>query len=158
MPQSHQAARVYDALEELIRSVVPSDCRIFQANMPLQLMDQLARESARICTYLVFQDRRRQNSSGATLVHDISVEFSFYGSLAAVDDMTTALTGLFTGSIVESSGWRFCLHPNQQSGRRDVWEPRISVKREWLQFEGIAIEPEAETESEEAEASGGNNG
>ena len=52
MPQSQQAPQVYDAIEALIKSVVPEDCRIFQANMPLQLMGSLERETMRICTYL----------------------------------------------------------------------------------------------------------
>ena len=141
---SQKAARIYDALEALLKSAVPEDCRIFQANMPLQLMDQLARETARLCTYLVQQDRNRMTASGRTPVHEVTIEVSFYGSLADVDDMATALNGILIGNEVEFEGWRFCLYPSPQAGKRDVWEPRAAVKREWLQYKGLAIEPEDE--------------
>ena len=143
MPQSQTDARIYDALEEILKAVVPTGCRIFHANMPLQLMDQLARESMKICTFLVQQDRIRMNTSGITPVHDVIVEVSFYGSLADVDDMAKALNTALIGNDIEALGWHFCLYPSQQAGKRDVWDPRIQVKREWLQFRGLAIEPEA---------------
>lgn len=141
MPQSQQAPQVYDAIEALIKSVVPEDCRIFQANMPLQLMGSLERETMRICTYLLVQDRVRNNASGSTPVHEILLEVSFYGSLEDVDTMSKALTGLICGQTVTSEGWSFALVAGQ-AGKRDVWEPRITVKREHLQFRGFAIEPE----------------
>ena len=137
---SPQAVRIYDASELMLKTALPSDCRIFQANMPLQVMDQLARESAKLCTYLIYQDRVRMNSSGATPVHEINLEISLYGTLSDVDDMVKAINGLCLGSPVSASGWQFILLP-AQAGRRDVWEPRIQVKREWLQFRGFAIEP-----------------
>ena len=139
---SQPAAHLYDVFEGLLRSVLPDDCRIFQANMPLQLMDALTRESARLCTYLVFQDRIRMNSSGATPVHDVTVEINLYaGTIDDVDTMSRAVSDLFVGKEVTDSGWCFVLYP-AQTGKRDIWEPRIQVKREWIQFRGLAIEPE----------------
>lgn len=143
MPQSQKAAPIYDAIEALLKSVVPADCRIFQANMPLQMMDSLARETARLCTYLIFQDRIRQNSSGRTPVHDIILEVSFYGSLTDADQMAGDFNAAVIGNSVTSEGWNFILRPSQSVGRRDVWEPRIAVKREYLQLQGIAIEPQS---------------
>ena len=143
MKQSPAAARIYDAIEAMLRAVVPNGCRIFHANMPLQVMDQLQRESAQLCTYLLQQDIIRQNTSGPTPVHEVILEVSFYGSLADVDDMAADLSALLIGNEIEAQGWRFCLYPSPQSGKRDIWEPRIQVKREWLQFKGFAIEPES---------------
>ena len=148
MQQSQPAARVYDALEQLIKGVLPADCKVFQANMPLQIMDSLQRETMRICTYLIYQDRIRINSSGITPVHEVMIEISCYGTLNDVDDMARALNELFIGHELVSLGWRFALYPSPQSGKRDIWEPRVRVKREWLQFKGIVIEPdESEHES-----------
>ena len=141
---------IYDAIETMLKAVVPADCRIFHANMPLQLMDQLTRSTAKLCTYLVFQDRIHMNSSGATPIHEITIEFSFYGSLSDVDDMAKDLNTLLVGTEVNAGGWRFILAP-AQNGRQDIWEPRLQVKREWLRFTGFAIEPE----TTEAQASGG---
>ena len=140
--QSTQAARIYDGIEALLKAVVPTGCRIFHANMPLQVMDQLQRETAQLCTYLVQQDNIRMNSSGPTPVHEVLVEVSFFGSLADVDDMAANLSALLIGNEITAEGWRFCLYPSPQSGKRDIWEPRIQVKREWLQFKGFAIEPD----------------
>jgi len=147
MQRSHQDARIYDGIEALLKTVTPEGCRIFHANMPLQVMDQLQRESAQLCTYLVQSDVIRRNSSGATPVHEVTIEVSFYGSLADVDDMASDLNALLVGNEIEAQGWRFCLYPAPQTGKRDIWEPRIQVKREWLQFRGFAIEPD-ETQEE----------
>jgi len=143
MPQSPKAAQIYDAIEVLLKSVIPADCRIFQANMPLQLMDSLARETTRLCTYLIFQDRVRQNSSGRTPVHEIILEVSFYGNLTDVDQMAGDFNAAVIGKSVMSAGWNFILRPSQSVGRRDIWEPRIAVKREYLQMQGLAIEPQS---------------
>ena len=140
-------ATIYEALEALLKAALPADCRIYQGNMPLQVMDQLARETMRICTYLFYQDRIRMNSSGATPVHEVTVEFSCFGSLADANDMAGAISELFIGQEIEAGGWRFCLYPMPNVGKRDIWEPRVAVKREWLQFKGFAIEPDPETTS-----------
>ena len=132
---------IYDAIETMLKPVLPQDCRIFQADMPLQVMDSLTRESAKLCAYLIFQDRIHMNSSGATSVHEVVIEFSFYGSLADVDSMAAELSALLVGSEVNAAGWRFVLTP-APTGKRDIWEPRIQVKREWIQYRGLAIEPE----------------
>ena len=142
MKQSPAAARIYDAIEAMLKTVLPKGCRIFHANMPLQVMDQLQRETAQLCTYILQQDIIRRNTSGATPVHEVIIEVSFYGSLTDVDGMAAALNGLLIGSEIESEGWRFCLYPSPQAGKRDIWEPRIQAKRDWLQYRGFAIEPE----------------
>jgi hypothetical protein len=134
---------IYDAIEAVLKAALPADCRIFPVNMPLQLMDQLARETAKLCTYLIFQDRIRQTASGATPVHDITLEISVYGTLADVDSMANDLTTLLVGQEVTAQGWRFYLRPSQAAGRRDVWDPRIAVKREYIQFQGLVIAPES---------------
>jgi len=141
MPQSQQAPRIYDAFESLIRNAVPEDCKVFQANMPLQLMDSLARETMRVCTYLLIQDRVRNTASGSTPVHEVLIEVSFYGSLDDADTMSKDLTAQICGQTVTAEGWSFSLVAGQ-AGKRDVWEPRITVKREHLQFRGLAVEPE----------------
>ena len=132
---------IYDAIETMLKAVVPADCRIFHANMPLQLMDTLTRETAKLCTYLVFQDRIHLNSSGASSVHEVTIEFSFYGMLSDVDAMAKDLNTLLVGTEVNAGGWRFVLVP-AQNGKQDIWDPRIQVKREWLRYTGFAIEPE----------------
>ena len=138
---------IYEVIEALLKAVLPQDCRIYQGNMPMQLMDQLQRETMRICTYLVFQDRIRMNSSGATTVHEIIVEFSLFGSLSDANDMANSVSELFIGQTVEVGGWHISLFPAPNVGKRDIWEPRVAVKREWLQFKGFAIEPDPEETS-----------
>ena len=133
---------IYDAFEGLLKTALPQDCRIFQANMPLQQMDQLAREAARLCTWLIVTDRVRVNSDGSSPVHEVMIEISVYGSLEDVDTMATDLKDVLIGHETASCGWRFALVPGQ-AGKRDVWEPRIAAKREHLQFRGFAIEPNA---------------
>ena len=131
----------YTDIEALLRSVLPEDCKIFQANMPFQTMDALARASARICTYLVFRDRVHINTSGITPVHQVTIEFSLYGQIEDVDSMAAALAAKFAEASVVSEGWTFDLVP-ASNGKRDVWEPNIQAKREYLQYQGIAIAPE----------------
>ena len=133
---------IYDAFETLIKTALPKDCRIFQANMPLQLMDQLTRETAKLATWLIVTDKVRVNSSGISPVHEVTIEISVYGSLTDVDTMAYDLNSVLVGQETSSKGWRFVLVPGQ-AGKRDVWEPRIQVKREHLQFRGFAIEPNA---------------
>ena len=139
MTQSQQAPRVYDAIESLIRAAVPSDARVFQANMPFQVMGTLARETARIVTYMITTDRRRVNSSGATPVHEITLEVNFYGSLADADDMANNFSNLVTGEEYKVKKWTIVI---DQQSRRDIWEPQVAVKHIWTQFKGLAIEPE----------------
>lgn len=133
---------IYDAFEAVLKTALPKDCRIFQANMPLQLMSTLTRETAKLCTYLVFQDRIRVNSSGATPVHEVSIEISLYGTLDDTNSMAASINELLLGQEIKSAGWHFILK-SAQAGKRDVWEPGIQVKREWLQYQGFAIEPES---------------
>ena len=135
-------ATIYEAIETILKAVLPQDCRIYHANIPLQVQDQLQRETMRLCSYLVFQDRVHVNSSGPTPVHEVIIEFSFYGNLTDASEMANDLTAMLVGDTVTSKGWRFCLYPAPGSGKRDVWEPRVAVKREWLQLKGFAIEPE----------------
>jgi hypothetical protein len=110
--------------------------------MPLQLMNTLTRETAKLCTYLIFQDRIHLNSSGATPVHEITIEISLYGSLDEITGMAASVNEMLLGAEVNSEGWRFVLR-HAQAGKRDIWEPGIMVKREWLQYQGLAIEPES---------------
>ena len=133
---------IYDAFELLLKTALPKDCRIFQANMPLQLMDQLTRDTAKLATWLIVTDRVRVNTDGSSPVHEVTIEVSVYGSLTDVDTMAYDLTSVLVGQEMSASGWRFVLVPGQ-AGKRDVWEPRITVKREHLQFRGFAIEPNA---------------
>lgn len=134
--------KIYDAFELLLKTAVPQDCRIFHANMPLQLMDQLTRDTAKLCTWLLFQDRIHVNSSGGTSVHEIIIEISVFGTLDDVDSMARSITEVLVESVVTSGGWKFILTPDT-AGKRDIWEPRIQVKREWLRLKGFAIEPES---------------
>ena len=133
---------IYEAFEAVIRqAAIPPDCRIFQANMPLQNMDALARESALLCTYLISKDRARLNTDGRTPVHEVTIEVSFFGTLAEVDKMSADLSELLVSSVVTAKGWTFDL-VHAPTGKRDIWEPRIQGKREFIQFQGFAIEPE----------------
>ena len=132
---------IYDAFESVLKAAVPDDCRIFHVNMPLQLMSTLTRETAKLCTYLIFQDRIRLNSSGSTPIHEVSIELSLYGTLEDVNSMAASVNEMLLGQEVNASGWRFVLK-QQQAGKRDIWEPGLQVKREWLQYQGFAIEPE----------------
>ena len=133
---------IYDAIETMLKAVVPADCRIFHANMPLQLMDQLSRETAKLATWLIVTDRVRVNTDGSSPVHEVTIEVSVYGTLDDVDAMAYDLNSVLVGQEVSSSGWRFVLVPGQ-TGKRDIWDPRIASKREHLQFRGFAIEPNA---------------
>ncbi|MBQ6508076.1 MAG: hypothetical protein IJI07_01260 [Flexilinea sp.] len=132
---------MHDAFETILKAALPKDCRIFSINMPLQLMNTLTRETAKLCTYLIQQDRIRLNSSGASPVHEVTIEVSLYGSLDEINSMAASVNGMLLGQEIKASGWRFVLKP-AQPGKRDVWEPGIQVKREWLQYQGFAIEPE----------------
>ena len=139
MSQSQAAPRVYDAIESLIRAAVPADAKVFQANMPFQVMGTLQREAARIVTYLITADKRRVNSSGSTPVHEITVDVNFFGSLADADDMANAFSDLVTGEEYKVRQWTIII---DQQNRRDIWEPQVAVKRVYAQFKGLAIAPE----------------
>ena len=128
---------VYDALEDLIRAAVPASAKIYQANMPFQVMSTLQRETARIVTYQISADRRRVNSSGSTPVHEITVEVNFYGTLEDADGMAAAFSDLVSGEEYEVDGWTIAI---DQQNRRDIWEPQVAVKHVWTQFRGLAIE------------------
>ena len=134
--------KIYDAFESLLKTALPKDCKIFAVNMPLQLMDQLSRETAKLATWLIVTDRVRVNTDGSSPVHEVTIEVSVYGTLDDVDAMAYDLNSVLVGQEVSSSGWRFVLVPGQ-TGKRDIWDPRIASKREHLQFRGFAIEPNA---------------
>ena len=134
--------KVYDAFESLLKTALPKDCRIFQANMPLQLMDTMQRENVKLATWLIVTDKVRINTDGASPVHEVTIEVSVYGTLDDVDAMAYDLNSVLVGQEVSASGWRFVLVPGQ-AGKRDIWDPRIASKREHLQFRGFAIEPNA---------------
>ena len=136
---SQQAQPVYNAIEHLIRAAVPSDAKVFQANMPFQVMGTLQREAARIVTYLITADRRRVNTSGATPVHELTIEVNFFGTLTDADSMANAFSDLVTGEEYKVNGWTIDL---DQQSRRDIWEPQVAVKHVWTQFRGLAIGPE----------------
>lgn len=143
MTQSQEVPRVYDAIENLIKAAVPADAKVYQANMPFQVMSTLTREASRIVTYLITADRRRVNSSGATPVHDITVELNFYGSLHDCDDMANAFSDLVTGEEYTTKKWTIAI---DQQSRRDIWEPQVAVKHIWAQYKGLAIAPEPGTD------------
>lgn len=140
--QSQAVQPVYDAIETLIRAAVPSDAKVFQANMPFQIMSTLQRETARIVTYLISADRRRVNSSGATPVHEITIEINFFGTLQDADEMASAFSDLITGEEYTTKGWTIAI---DQQSRRDIWEPQVAVKHIWTQYKGLAIAPESGT-------------
>ena len=133
---------VYDAIEALIRAAVPSDAKVYQANMPFQVMSTLQRETAMIVTYLISADHRRVNSSGATPVHEITIEINFFGTLQDADEMASAFSDLVSGEEYTAKGWTIAI---DQQSRRDIWEPQASVKHVWTQFKGLAIAPESGT-------------
>lgn len=146
---------IYTAFEAVLKAALPQDCKIFQANMPQQNMDSLARESAKICTYIIYKDRARLNTSGRTPVHEIAVEVSIFGTLAEADKMSNDLTDMLVSQVVESNGWNFDL-VHAPTGKRDIWDQRIQGKREYLQFQGFAIEPETvEPEPEDVTGTAG---
>ena len=142
MTQSQAAQPIYDAIETLIKAAVPADAKVFQANMPFQIMSTLQREAARIVTYLISADRRRVNSSGATPVHEITLEINFFGTLQDADEMASAFSDLITGEEYTTKGWTIAI---DQQSRRDIWEPQVAVKHVWTQYKGLAIAPESGT-------------
>lgn len=137
---SQQQPSIYDAFEAFLRSVLPEGCKIFQANMPFQQMQSLARETAQVCTWLISADVPRVNSSGRTPVHDMTIEVNLFGTLAEADANANAVIDALVGEQILSEGWDFVLH-QARPGRRDIWEPQVQVKRVWLSFSGLVIEP-----------------
>lgn len=143
MPQSQATPQIYDAVTDLLKAVLPEDCRIFHGAVPLQVLDSLQRQAARICVWLISSDQPRVNTSGATPVHEITLEASLFGQLGDIDSMVVSLTEATTGNEIEVDGWTFDIDVRT---RRDMWEAQIQTKRAWLQFRGLVIEPATGTD------------
>jgi len=94
-------------------------------------------------TYLITGDRLRVNSSGATPVHEISVDLNFFGTLTDADAMANAFGALASGEEYTTNGWTITI---DQQNRRDIWEPQVAVKHVYMQFKGLAIAPEPGTD------------
>lgn len=130
----------YEAFEKVIKTAIP-DTLVFQANMPLIKMDELARSTVKIVTYLFYQDTERVTSSGASGVHDVIIEINLFGPLEEIDRMAKSLNTLLLNDNVSIDTWTFVLSVKD---KKDVWEPNIKSKRLWIQYKGIMIEENSE--------------
>lgn len=140
MPQSQPTQAIYDAVEEVLKAVLPQTCKLFHASAPLQMLDSVQRQAAQLCVWSIAADRPRVNSSGLTPVHDLTVEISLVGALEPVDAIAVTITETFTGEELGTQDWTLDIDVRS---RRDFWEAQIQTKRIWLQLAGIAIRNEA---------------
>ena len=131
---------IYDAFDAVLKEMLPEDCRLFRLTMPLQLIQSLIRDNVKLCVWSLSSDQIRVNTSGATPVHEVSIDISVFGTLEEAAAMASAILAGLIGSDVESSGWHFVLR-QRQPGKQDLWEPQIQTRREWIQLTGIVIEP-----------------
>lgn len=130
-----ELATQYEVFEAILKAAL-SDVLVFQANMPFVKMDELARASVKVVTYLFYQDTERVTSSGASGVHDVVIEVNLFGPLEDIDRMANALNVLLLNDDVTVGRWTFTLGIKD---KKDIWEPDIKAKRLWLQYKGLMI-------------------
>ena len=130
----------YEAFEAILRELYPG-VPIFQANMPLMKMDELARAERKIVTYLFYEATERITTSGPSGVYNVTIEVNLFGPLDEIDSMSGALNGLLLSDDVVSGGFVFSL---VLKDKKDVWEAGIKAKRLWMQFKGLMIRAEEE--------------
>ena len=128
-------ANQYEAFEAILKSIFP-DIPVFQANMPLLKMDELARAEVKTVTYLFYQDVERVTTSGPSGVHDVVIEVNLFGPLDTIDGMAESLNLVLLSDDVEMSSFTFSL---VLKDKKDVWEAGIKAKRLWLQYKGLMI-------------------
>lgn len=125
----------YDAFEAILKEIVPG-VPVFQANMPFQKMDELARAAVKTVTYLFYQDTERVYMDGPSGVHDVVIEVNLFGPLDEIDRMAGALNAVLLSDDVEKAPYTFSL---VLKDKKDIWEPGIKAKRLWMQYKGIMI-------------------
>ena len=125
----------YEAFEAVLKGVFPG-VPVFQANMPLLKMDELARAEVKTVTYLFYEDTERVTTSGASGVHDVMIEVNLFGPLDVIGGMAEALNGVLLSDDVEVSPFTFTL---VLKDKKDVWEAGIKAKRLWMQYKGLMI-------------------
>ena len=128
----------YDAFEAILKEALPG-VPVFQANMPFQKMDELARAALKTVTYQFFQDVERVTTSGPSGVHDVIIEVNLFGPLAEIDGMATALNSALLSDDVAAPPFLFTL---VLKDKKDIWEAGIKAKRLWLQYKGLMIKGE----------------
>ena len=131
---------IYDAFDSILKSMLPADCKVFRLSIPMQMINSLTRETAKLCVWMLTGDQIRVNTSGATPVHEVTIDVSVFGTLEDASDMANTLLAGFIGKGIEADGWHFELR-QKMPGKQDLWEPQIQDKRVWLQLTGIVIEP-----------------
>lgn len=125
----------YEAFEAILKEIFPG-VPVFQANMPLLKMDELARAEVKTVTYLFYQDTARVTTSGPSGVHDVIIEVNLFGPLDAIDEMAKSLTTVLLSDDVEMDPFVFTL---VLKDKKDIWEAGIKAKRLWMQFSGLMI-------------------
>ena len=128
----------YEAFEAILRGVFPG-VPVFQANMPLLKMDELARAEVKTATWLFYQDVERVTTSGPSGVHDVIIEVNLFGPLAEIDGMATALNSALLSDDVAAPPFLFTL---VLKDKKDIWEAGIKAKRLWMQYKGLMIKGE----------------
>ena len=125
----------YEAFEAILKEAFPN-VPVFQANMPLLKMDELARAEVTTVTYLFYQDTERVNTSGPSGVHDVTIEVNLFGPLDTIDGMAESLNTILLSEDVDEDAYTFTL---VLKDKKDIWEAGIKSKRIWMQYTGLMI-------------------
>lgn len=125
----------YEAFEAILKGVFPG-IPVFQANMPLLKMDELARAEVKTATYLFYQDTERVTTSGPSGVHNVIIEVNLFGPLSEIDRMAEELNTVLLSDDVEMEPFVFTL---VLQDKKDIWEAGIKAKRLWMQYKGLMI-------------------